>query len=75
MEKEKVIEALNEFRVTATGEMNKEYEKYKSENFTFWLGNYFLEDESQQMAFPYKDSDKDLVDLVQFINKKYDFTR
>jgi hypothetical protein len=74
MSKDEVILALKEIEAIETGIVEQTYVQYKWINGILWLGNYYIEDERQGLAFPYKDNNISLNDLNNFLNKQYKFS-
>jgi len=73
MTKEKVIELLKEIGAIETKEIERGYIKYIWGNVNLWLGNAYIEDERQNLAFPYKEERIKMSDLINFLNKRYKF--
>ena len=74
MSKDEVILALKEIEAIETSIVEQNYVQYKWNDVILWLGDYYIEDERQGLAFPYKDNNISLNDLTNFLNKQYKFS-
>lgn len=75
MSKDEVILALKEIEAIETSIVEQNYVQYKWNDVILWLGDYYIEDERQGLAFPYKDNDISLSDLFDFLNERYNFNK
>lgn len=71
MEKNRVIEILTSLNFKPTGVQDESYDFYTDGETNIWLGNWYIENENEPLAFPYKESQTKEEDIIQFIKNEY----